>query len=145
MADRYVFAPLPCVETGSRVRMTGDGPSSWSCWLVVARPKSRAFASWGALPGAYVQPAEREINKHGGTDRIVGGKPLKTMLAIVCDYSRRGDLVVDPTCGAGTTLMAAKMAGRRSIGIEKDPGRAQIAVARLRKTNEQRSLFGGAA
>jgi hypothetical protein len=29
-AGRYVFAPLPWVETGSRVRLTGDGPSGWT-------------------------------------------------------------------------------------------------------------------
>src|SRR5690606_18102875 len=33
------FAPLPWVEIGSRVRMMGDGPSNWTCWLIVGRPK----------------------------------------------------------------------------------------------------------
>lgn len=140
-AGLYRFTPLPLVETGSRVRMTGDGPSCWTCWIVVARPKSLAFASWGTLPGAYLQPAERDINSAGGSDRISGGKPLKSMCNIVSDYSRRGQLVVDPTCGAGTTLMAAKMCGRRSIGIEMDRGRAELAARRLRKSHEQGSLF----
>jgi hypothetical protein len=140
-AGLYRFAPLPLVETGSRVRMTGDGPSCWTCWIVVARPKCRTFASWGTLPGAYLQPAERDINSTGGSDRIGGGKPLQAMIRIVGDYSKRGGLVVDPTCGAGTTLMAAKMCGRRSIGIELDRGRAEIAVRRLKKSHEQGNLF----
>lgn len=38
-AGRYVFAPIPIVEIGSRVRLSGDGPSSWTCWLIVARPR----------------------------------------------------------------------------------------------------------
>jgi hypothetical protein len=118
-----------------------DGPSPWTVWIMVARPRTRTFASWGTLPGAYVQPAERDINSSGGSDRIVGGKPRKAMCRIVQDYSRRGDLVVDPTCGAGTTCMAAKMTGRRSIGIDTSAERLEIAARRLRDSREQRSLF----
>jgi len=139
--DRYCFPPLPLVETGSRVRMSGDGPSNWTCWLVLARPRHEPFCKWGTTVGAYIQPGERDINAAGGSERVVGGKPLKSMCNIVSDYSRRGQLVVDPTCGAGTTLMAAKMCGRRSIGIEMDRGRAELAVKRLRKSHEQGSLF----
>jgi site-specific DNA-methyltransferase (adenine-specific) len=121
----YVFPPLPLVETGSRVRMAGDGPSGWTCWIVVARPRGEPYSSWGTLRGAYVVPGEREINSKGGTDRIVGGKPLLAMQCIVRDYSRRGDLVVDPCLGGGTTIRAAVTQGRRGIGLEVDEGRAQ--------------------
>jgi hypothetical protein len=137
----YRFAPLPLVETGSRVRMTGDGPSNWTCWVVVARPRTRAFASWGTLRGAYVVPGARALQQGQG-ERVVGGKAEAAMVAIVQDYSRRGDLVVDPTCGAGTTCMAAKMTGRRSIGIDNSAERIEIAARRLRDAREQRALFG---
>ncbi len=135
--DRYCFAPLPIVETGSRVRMSGDGPSCWSCYAVVCRPKTREYASWGALPGAYTQTAERKFNSRCGSDRVMGGKPLRTMIEIVKDYSRKGELVVDPTCGAGTTIVAAKMTGRKAIGIDKDPKHAEIAARQLEQTKEQ--------
>lgn len=138
--DLYPFAPLPLVETGSRVRMTGDGPSNWTCWIVVARPRSREFASWGTLDGAYVQPGEREINSLGGSDRIVGGKPLKSMLAIVRDYSRPGALVVDPCAGGGTTLVAAKKQGRRCIGMDVDPKHTELTAKKLSETREQTAM-----
>jgi len=134
---RLTFQPLPFVETGSRVRMAGDGPSSWTCWLMVARPRTAAMARWGTLPGAYVVPGERAFNSAAGSDRIVGGKPLSGMLAIVGDYSRHGDLVVDPCCGAGTTGVAARTLGRRFIGIDSNREHAEIAVRRISEAREQ--------
>ncbi len=135
---RYVFAPLPLVETGSRCRMVGDGPSNWTTWLVVARPRSVKFQKWGTLRGAYVIPGERDFNASDSgrtAERVVGGKPLLAMQCIVRDYSRRGDLVVDPTAGGGTTGRAAIAQGRRFVGIEKDPGRAEIAKRTIERVN----------
>lgn len=142
----YTFAPLPLVETGSRCRMAGDGPSAWTCWLVVARPRGEPYSSWGTLPGAYIVPGERRFN--AGTDeprRVVGGKPLRAMQAIVRDYSRPGDLVVDPCAGGGTTLRAAIREGRRCIGLEKMPEHAQLsaqACGAERPVGAQGVLFG---
>lgn len=117
--DRYTFAPLPWVETGSRVRLAGDGPSSWTCWLIVARPRSKPFSKWGTLPGAYIAGSERRET------RIIGGKSFKLTCDLIRDYSRDGQLVIDPCLGGGTTLAAAITVGRRCIGIERDRGRAE--------------------
>lgn len=125
----YAFAGLPWVEVGSRVRMSGDGPSAWTCWLMVARPKSREFASWGTLRGAYILPAENHQNR---PDRITGGKSLPGMMELLCDYSRDGALVVDPCLGGGTTALAALKTGRRCIGIEKDRKRAELCAELVR-------------
>ena len=123
---RYVFAPLPFVAVGSRVRLAGDGPSSWTCWIVVARPKTREFQRWGTLDGAYVLPpgfAERGL--------VTGAKPPWLMRALVRDYSRPGDLVCDPCAGGGTTLLAAVQTGRRAIGSEMDQNTHAKATKRL--------------
>lgn len=126
---RYVFAPLPFVAVGSRVRLAGDGPSSWTCWIVVARPKTREFQRWGTLDGAYILPpgyAERGL--------VTGSKPPWLMRALVRDYSRPGDLVCDPCAGGGTTLLAAAMTGRRAVGAELDPQTHAKAMKRLANT-----------
>jgi hypothetical protein len=140
--DRVAFAPLPFVETGSRVRMVGDGPSSWTCWLSVSRPRGEPWSKWGALRGAYVLPGERYFNAAEKDERIIGGKPVSGMCMIVSDYSRRGDLVVDPCCGAGTTLVAARMMGRQAIGLDTCREHLEIAARRIARTHEQVTLLG---
>lgn len=134
-ADRYVFAPLPFVETGSRVRLAGDGPSNWACWTVVARPRTADFHSWGTLDGAHVDPLHGEYvgSYVGPAERkpVTGGKSLHLMRALVRDYSRPGDVVCDPCAGGGTTLLAALMEGRRAVGAEMMPEHFEIARKRL--------------
>lgn len=124
-AGRYVFAPLPWFSPGSRVRLSGDGPSSWTCWMMVSRPRRAPYAKWGTLPGGYMTPPE--------ACEVVGGKPLGLMSAIVRDYSRPGDLVCDPFCGSGTTAIAALQEGRRFVGSEAKPEHHAIAMRRIAK------------
>jgi site-specific DNA-methyltransferase (adenine-specific) len=64
------------------------------------------------------------------------------MRAIVRDYSRPGDLIVDPYAGGATTLLAAAMEGRRAIGAECDPKTFALAVKRL-ASGYQPNLFSG--
>ena len=117
---RYAFAPLPWYVPGSRVRLSGDGPSSWTTWIVVSRTSKQS--KWGTLPGGYTQT---------GKAFRMGGKPEELMVALVCDYSREGDTVCDPFMGAGTTLVAAKRLGRKAIGIEIEERYCEIAAKRL--------------
>lgn len=46
-------------------------------------------------------------------------------------YSDPGDLVIDPMCGIGTTLVEAAQLGRRAVGVELEPRWAKLAVANL--------------
>jgi site-specific DNA-methyltransferase (adenine-specific) len=125
---RYVFSPLAFVDPGSRVRMTGDGPAQWSCWVVVARPRTPEFAKWGSLPGAYVLP--KGVGAQG-KNVVMGGKPLWLLRALVRDYSRPGDLVVDPCAGGCTALLAAQIEGRCALGAEQMESHFRIGSERL--------------
>jgi len=46
-------------------------------------------------------------------------------------FSVKGDLVVDPFAGTGTTLAAALASGRNTLGIERDPAFLPIIRAAL--------------
>lgn len=131
---RYVFAPIPSIVRGMSLRLCGDGPSNWTVWLVVARPKTRAFASWGTLPGAYV------TGNGGRISSFLGGKSINLMRAIVRDYSRTGDLVCDPCAGLATTGVAALELDRRFVGAEINRDTHARAVERLARP-AQRDLF----
>jgi len=115
------FQPVVILIPGMTVRMAGDGPSSWAIYANVGRPKS--LCKWGTLPGGYTGPPGERVH--------VGGKPLWLMRSLVRDYTRKGDLVCDPCAGAGTTLLAAMIKGRRAIGAEVDAETHALAMKRL--------------
>jgi DNA modification methylase len=48
-------------------------------------------------------------------------KPIKLVADAILDCSARGDLILDPYMGSGTTLMAAERVGRCCYGLEIDP------------------------
>ncbi|MBP7053130.1 MAG: site-specific DNA-methyltransferase [Phycisphaerae bacterium] len=54
------------------------------------------------------------------------------LCALVSCLSKPGDLILDPFCGSGATCVAARMLGRRFIGIDISPAYCEIARARLR-------------
>lgn len=131
---RYVFAPVPVIQ--KRPRLLGDGPASWAVYLVASRPRSLDFMGWGCLPGAYEAPTVKGSG-------IAGAKPLGLMRAIVRDYTRPGDLVVDPFCGSGTTALACAIEGRRCVTAEVDERTYDLAVKRLRRGHTPDLFAGG--
>jgi DNA modification methylase len=60
-------------------------------------------------------------------------KPVALVSDAILDCSRRGDLVLDPFLGSGTTLVACERTGRRCHGIEIDPLYVDTAIRRWQK------------
>jgi len=60
-------------------------------------------------------------------------KPVGLLAEAIKDCTRRRDIVLDPFCGAGSTLIAAERAGRRGRGIEIDPLYVDTIIARWTK------------
>lgn len=119
---RYAFAPVSVIQ--KRPRLLGDGPASWTLYLMTSRPASRAWQQWRCLPGKYDAKLERGAP-------IVGAKPVALMREIVRDYSNAGDLVCDPCAGWGSTLIAATELGRKAVGAEIDGETFAACAARI--------------
>ncbi|MEU7435747.1 site-specific DNA-methyltransferase [Streptomyces sioyaensis] len=74
----------------------------------------------------YQRPNSRGVRRHPTE------KPVPLMAELVESSSRRGELVLDPFAGSGSTLVAAILAGRRAYGIELDHRYAELVVHRVR-------------
>jgi site-specific DNA-methyltransferase (adenine-specific) len=128
--ERITFPPLPFFDKGRSCRFSGDGPCSWTTWIIVSRTKAQY--KWGTLPGGYVKQ-QWYGQKHY---EHIGGKPVGLMELLVKDYSREGNMVCDPCMGSGTTGIACIRHNRKFIGIEKNREFFDKAVERIRREYE---------
>lgn len=60
-------------------------------------------------------------------------KPLKLIQQVLLSASKKGDLVLDPFMGSGTTAVVAQALGRNWIGIEKEKKYVELANKCLEK------------
>lgn len=95
------------------------------------------FGNW--LAAVYV--GKKPSQGPNAFDFTVGGdmpnhpspKPLAYMRQLIRRTTKRGDLILDPFAGSGTTGVAAALEGRRCILIEKEPAYAKICRERVAK------------
>lgn len=99
-------------------------------WSKVNRAKGSGRLSARMRQGSVVQA--RRVNG-AAAHRHPDEKPVALLRTLVESSSCVGDFVFDPTCGVGSTGVAAVLAGRRFVGIELELKYADIAVDRLRE------------
>ncbi|WP_431884156.1 TRM11 family SAM-dependent methyltransferase [Micromonospora gifhornensis] len=105
-------------EHDERHRAAADGLSVWTTAQTTGPVQRR---------GRYVP----ESVKHPA-------RMLPAIAAHAIDaYTQPGDLVLDPMCGIGTTLVEAVHAGRDAFGIEYEPQWSNIADANIRHAHDQ--------
>lgn len=95
---------------------------------------SRVFPQFEAgVPFFYTGKAsKKEVTLDGEIENDhPTKKPLALMRWLVRLAARKGDLILDPYCGSGSTLHAAYLERVRFTGIEKDPHNHEIAVRRM--------------
>jgi DNA modification methylase len=57
-------------------------------------------------------------------------KPVQMIADAILDCTARGEIVLDPFLGSGSTLIAAERTGRRCFGMEIDPVYLDVAIRR---------------
>jgi site-specific DNA-methyltransferase (adenine-specific) len=135
-SERYVFNPIyveysPATNVDQILqRRTRDEHGK----AVYARDADGAVLSSGAKKGVplgdvwdipYLNPKAKE--RVGYPTQ----KPVLLLERILQLASEPGDLVLDPCCGSGTTLVAAALLGRRAIGIDRSQPALALARRRL--------------
>lgn len=75
-----------------------------------------------------------------GGDLLAGHptcKPVALVADAILDVSKRGDIVIDPFMGSGTTMIAAERVGRIAYGMEIDPIYVDGIIRRFEKLTGQ--------
>ncbi|MFF4591474.1 TRM11 family SAM-dependent methyltransferase [Amycolatopsis sp. NPDC001319] len=101
-------------------------------------PPTTAPTDWDETPvsvwaTAQTSPAAQRKGRYVPESTAHPAKMLPAVAAhAIAHYTRPGDVVLDPMCGIGSTLVEAIDLDRRAVGVEYEPHWADIARANLR-------------
>ncbi len=122
------------VKRNAAPKFSGEGPAQgFEAMVTVWAGMGRSRWNAGGRPGIYEYNAGKKV--HHTTE-----KPLDLMDQLLLDFSRHGEVVCDPFCGSGSTLVAAKVLGRRWLGWEVDPVHHATALRRVVDAREQTTI-----
>ena len=71
--------------------------------------------------------------------------PLAFPLRVLKEHGKRGDWVIDPFCGRGTTNFAARLLQMPSVGVDSSPVAAALAMAKLATAEPHRVVASAKA
>ncbi|PTQ12939.1 hypothetical protein CLG96_02010 [Sphingomonas oleivorans] len=130
------------VKPDSTPQLNGQGPAQGAENFVCAWA-GQGYARWnaGGKRGVYTHLVNNP-ERHGEHPTE---KPRRLMSEILADFTSAGELICDPFMGSGTTGVAAAMAHRQFIGIEKAARYFDIACRRIEDAQRQGNLFADAA
>jgi site-specific DNA-methyltransferase (adenine-specific) len=106
-------------------------------FIVHSRDKGSVFQG-GAVIKKKVSEYPTVIDKAHPTV-----KPLELIKKYIGICSNKGQTILDPFMGSGTTLVACAKMNRKGIGIELDEGYFDIACKRVEEAYRQPDLFYG--
>ncbi len=109
-------------SVGPRPRESGKGKETEAGDLAeriadAGRRSPSSLAAGRSQDGVLI-----ELLNHQDARKRSGAFPFELAYRLINMYSVRGDTVLDPFLGSGTTTLAALASCRNSIGVEIDPG-----------------------
>jgi DNA modification methylase len=104
--------------------------NGWKPILVFHKPPKALPPDW--LNDYHVGGGEEKDHHHWE-------QPVSEAAYLIQRLTNGGDLIVDVTCGSGSSLVAAKLAGRRWIGIDADVSAVQVSRLRLREAVQEQA------
>lgn len=127
---------VPCIYAGKDTHLRGDGTSAGGM-----RNKDGSKTAWnhvGQVTQDYKIPdAVIRIIRHKGKIGQDIDHPAVFPVAlpefVLQSYSTKGELVFEPFCGSGTTILAAQRTGRRARAVEIAPQYTDVAVQRFQQ------------
>ncbi len=72
-----------------------------------------------------------EVPRPARSDEHPTMKPVELVAQMLNNSCSRGDVVIDPFIGSGTTMVAAEQLERVCYGTEIEPGYVAVAIERL--------------
>jgi site-specific DNA-methyltransferase (adenine-specific) len=129
------------IKIGSTPQFSGDRPATGFEAITIAHPTGRKRWNGGGKHAVWSVPIVLDRGRNGARLHTTQ-KPYPLMQALVDLFSDEGETVLDPFAGSGTTLLAAKQLGRKSIGIEQSEAYCEVIAKRL---NQGVLDFGGVA
>lgn len=100
-------------------------------------PKEWMKSQLGVWQFTYEGRDIRDKVKHPAT------YPISLARKCIELFSHQGELVLDPFVGSGTTLLAARDAGRNAIGFDIHPDYVALSQQRLNRSQWHRGIFLG--
>ena len=68
-------------------------------------------------------------------------KPVALLAEAIKDCTAKGDIVVDPFLGSGSTLLAAEKTGRTAYGVELEPKYVDVVIARWQAMTGKKAVL----
>jgi site-specific DNA-methyltransferase (adenine-specific) len=132
LAYRWTLAAV--YPGGEQMARIGD-MTILTGWKPVLAYRRRPFGNERGERGQFVAEgrfAFNDVLRRGGREKALHewAQPLAEASELIARFTAPDDLILDPFAGSGTFLAAAKMAGRRAIGIEIDEAHCERAALR---------------
>lgn len=99
----------------------------------------------GYQKGKKIQPTDfieykASDEKSSGQGIIFGTKPIEILIPYIKVLTKRGDLIVEPFGGSGSTLIASQKMNRRCYIMEKSPVYAEVIKKRWEKLTGEKGV-----